>query len=401
LKSPHFYPAPWVIVCGGFHQFGGMDLANLSLCQELLRQGRKLFLVGHEFDPGLVRDPLVTATRVRRPLRSTLLGEYALSRTGRRVAKEVMLHRPDARILVNGGNCDSSDINWVHSVHSAWPRADDRAPLAFRMKSALGKRKAIRDEKKALLASRVLIANSERTKSDLIGLGIPETAIRVVYLGSSEHWRPATPQARKEARDGYGIPLSHKVIAFVGALGFDCNKGFDTLLRAFQESTHKNCHLLAAGGGRGLHFWESIVERLGLSHRVHLLGFSHDIGKVLNASDLLVSPARYEAYGLNVHEAICRDLPSIVTASAGVAEHYTPSLSHYLLRDPEDYRALSQMLSRWFDGVNEAKEEFRSLGDTLRRRSWQLMSQELIRAVENPEPLSLEDAGGVSRLALA
>ena len=38
-------------------------------------------------------------------------------------------------------------------------------------------------------------------------------------------------------------------------------------------------------------------------------------------------PARYEAYGLAVHEALCRGLPALVSASAGVAERYPADLA--------------------------------------------------------------------------
>lgn len=377
-----------------------MDLANLSLCQQLLSQGRQLFLVGRDFDSDLMSDPRVSATRVNRPFGSILLGEYALSLTGRHVAEAVKRRWPDAHVVINGGNCQSTGINWVHSVHSAWPKVDGHAPLAFRAKNALSKRKAIRDERRALGSAKLIIANSVRTKHDLMTLGVPETFIRVVYLGSSPEWQTATSQVRREARHRYGIPESDKVIAFIGALGFDRNKGFDTLLRAFRESGLRNCYLLAAGGGRGFQFWKSEVQRLDLGTRVRLLGFTHDIGGVLAASDLLVSPVRYEAYGLNVHEAICRGVPSIVTASAGMAELYTPALRRYLLTDPNDYVALSQALSAWYGRSEEAKADFEDLGVVLRNRSWQDMSREFISAVEDPTTLSPEDACAASQVAL-
>ena len=41
----------------------------------------------------------------------------------------------------------------------------------------------------------------------------------------------------------------------------------------------------------------------------------------------MVHPARYEAYGLGVHEAICRGLPAIVSAGAGIAELYPADAS--------------------------------------------------------------------------
>ena len=42
--------------------------------------------------------------------------------------------------------------------------------------------------------------------------------------------------------------------------------------------------------------------------------FAADVAPVIAAADVLVHPARYEAYGLGVHEALCRGLPAIVSA---------------------------------------------------------------------------------------
>ncbi|MGZ4814821.1 MAG: hypothetical protein ACXVZV_05410, partial [Terriglobales bacterium] len=136
---------PWVLVCGGFHRLGGMDRANLALAEALLEQGREVFLVGHNIDSEILKHPRVHATIVPQPV-GVLLAEGSLKRAGIRVATEVTRRWPDARVVVNGGNCPWPDINWVHSVHAAWRRFDARAPLWFRAKSRVNKQKARRDE---------------------------------------------------------------------------------------------------------------------------------------------------------------------------------------------------------------------------------------------------------------
>lgn len=386
-RDSHTTLAPWVMVCGGFHRLGGMDQANLALCETLLRQGRTVFLVAHNIDAELVAHPQVKATLVRRPLNSVLLGEAALAQTGIRVAKQVIQPWPQARVVVNGGNCPWPDINWVHSAHSMWPRCDDQAPFWFRIKGALNKSKAIRDERPAFRRARIFIANSERTKRDLVSAGVREELIHVVYLGSDSQWQPASPVARQQGRELFRIPQGTKVIAFVGALGYDRNKGFDTLLRAFREAKLHDCHLLVAGGGRGFHRWRSEVERTGLDDQVHLIGFSRQIAQVYAASDLLVSPVRYEAFGLNVQEAICRGVPAVVSATAGVAELYPDALNEYLLLDPEDHKALATILARWHKNTDQPKIDFAQFGERLRGRSWEAMAQEIITLTDATDQL--------------
>ncbi len=67
-----------------------------------------------------------------------------------------------------------------------------------------------------------------------------------------------------------------------------------------------------------------------------MVGFTNRVSDILAAADVLVSPVRYESYGLNVQEAICCGVPAIVSRAAGVAERYPTELSDLLLPDPND-----------------------------------------------------------------
>ena len=376
-------PAPWVIICGGFHSHGGMDRANFELAQALLRRGSAIHLVSHEVDSELAAHPCVQLHIVPRPFGSILLGERSLRNTGLRIAAKVRGQYPDARVVVNGGNCDYPDINWVHSVHHAWPRFDDAAPWWFRAKSTINKAKARHDEERALRDAKLVIANSERTRQDLLAMGIDESRIKVLYLGSDPAWIPADQPLRLRARTSFEIPKEVTVACFVGALGCDRNKGFDRVLEATQLCRDKNLHILAAGGGRGLSTWRDRIRALKLDARVHLIGFTRQIDEAYAASDLLLSPVRYEAFGLNVLEAICRGLPSIVTKNAGVAELYPPELQPYLLPPDANGETLAALLQRTVANLDEARRSFAPLAARLRTRTWQAMAEEFITLAES------------------
>ena len=102
---------------------------------------------------------------------------------------------------------------------------------------------------------------------------------------------------------------------------------------------------------------------------------------VLAAADALVHPARYEAYGLGVHEAICRGLPAIVSATAGVAELYPPDLSDLLIQNVEDSAEIAERLRRWRRDMSGAARRVRPLSDRLRSRTWNDMAAEIQQAV--------------------
>ncbi len=377
--------APWVLVCGGFHRHGGMDRANYALAEKLLEQGRDVYLVANEIEPELVGQRGVHSVIVPRPLGSILLAERNLRRAGRETAARVTQRWPNARVVVNGSNCDWADINWVHSVHAAWPRRDETAPLWFRTKSFLSKSKALRDEARILPAAKLLIANSERTRRDLIALGVPSERIQIIRLGCEPDWQPARVEERNAARRSLDLPPEVTAVSFVGALGYDRNKGFDTLLAAWSELGWKNAVLVAAGAGRGFSQWHRAIAHLGLQGSVRLLGFTDRVDTLLAASDLFVSPARYEAFGLNVLEAICRGVPSIVSKSTGVAELYPARLSRYLLNDPEDHRALAALLSDWYGSRNSAGDAFKSFRTDLRSYTMSTMAETIIEAAEGME----------------
>ena len=379
---------PWLVVAGGFHARGGMDKANAALASYLLERGHAVHLVGHEIDPTLAAHPRARAHVVPRPRGSVLLGESGLARAASRALRALRAQNLRARVVANGGNFVSPDINWVHAVHSAWPPADEGAPAWFRVKNRLWHAWACRRERRALGRARLVVANSERTRRDVVErVGVPAERVHTVYLGAGAG--PASPRERAEARGWLGVEEGRPVVVFAGALGHDHNKGFDTLWRAWRRLAADagwDALLVVAGGGRGLERWRGRVAEAGLADGVRFLDFSERLAEVFAASDLLVSPVRYEAYGLNVHEAVCRGVPAMVSRRAGVAERYPASLSEMLLPDPEDVADLAARLRRWRPAVEGWKREFAPLASRLGRRGWADVAADLVALAEETTP---------------
>ncbi len=381
---------PWVLVAGGFHQHGGMDKANAALADFLISRGHPVHLVAHDVASCLAAHPQITVTRVGRPAGSYFLGNWLLGIRGKMVARAVSAHFPRARVVVNGGNCDGRDINWVHSVHHAWPSCDDYAPWWFKLKNRIDKSFARRRERLTLGNSRIVIANSERTRHDLITtLGVPAEKIHTIYLGADSPPRPIADANRMAARAWLGRNSERPLAAFVGALGYDTNKGIDTLFAAWRRLCSLpdwDVDLVVAGGGRGVESWRRRIEQAGISSRMTMLGFSDRITDLLTASDVLVSPVRYEAYGLNVQEALCLGVPAIVSATAGISERYPASLSGLILRDPSSVDELAERLLGWRAAMPAWKESVKPLSAELCAHSWRDMARDFVATVEDPQP---------------
>jgi len=382
----------WVLVAGDFHPAGGMDRANAELARYLCATRVPLHLVTHRVDADLADHPNVHVHLARRVAGAHFLGHRELDRLGRAVATRVVAQMPGARVMVNGANCEWPDINWVHYVHREWLNSPASAPLWFRLKAAIDNRSKSRKELRVLKAARIVIANSERTRADLIrDLAVDPDRVRTVYLGSGSEWQPVKPERRAAARAWLGESSDRPLVVFVGAFGHDSRKGFDTLWTAWRSLCARSdwdANLIVAGGGRTLPRWRETIMRGGLEARVRLLGFTERVADVLAAADVLVSPVRYESYGLNVQEALCCGLPAIVSRSAGVAERYPSELNDMLLPNPDDASDLAARLLRWRTAIEDFKRRIAPLSATLRTWTWRDMAAQMIAIVESAEPAS-------------
>jgi glycosyltransferase involved in cell wall biosynthesis len=210
-----------------------------------------------------------------------------------------------------------------------------------------------------------------------------------IYPGCSK-LAPVSRERRADIRRLLGIPDGLPVIIFVGALGYDSRKGFDTLWTAWQQlCAHDDwkARLVVAGDGRALEDWRRKVRDAGLANRVLMLGFTDRIAELLAIADLMVSSVRYEPYGMSVHEAISFGIPAIVSAAAGIAELYPSALRDMLLVNPEDPDVLTKRLLDWNASRNSMKNRFDWFAKTLKARTVEQMACELIDSV-NSHPRS-------------
>lgn len=366
-----------VLISGDFVQTGGMDMPNFAVARELAECGVSVQLVAFRVASDLLGYANVDWHRVPKPFRSYFLGSAILDRVGRRVARKAI--DEGARVIVNGGNCQVGDVNWVHYVHAAY-RAALPPSLLRSAKSLVARGVDLVQERDALRRAKVVIANSERTRRDLVErVGIEDKKIRTIYYGiDAERFSPPSNERKRELKQRLGWE-ARPHIAFVGALG-DRRKGFDTLFAAWTSlcaDKRWDCDLVVVGRGAELAAWQERARARNVSERIRFLGFRSDVPDVLAACDALVAPTRYEAYGLGVQEALCTGIPAIVSADAGVAERYPAELSELLLQDPTNVGALEERLRHWRDRRDRLGEATFALSQHLRQRTWQVMARDV------------------------
>jgi glycosyltransferase involved in cell wall biosynthesis len=373
----------YAIVTGDFVTTGGMDAPNYALASYLARSGRKVHLVGYRADEELVRSPNVVFHRVPKPAGAYALGAPLLG--GRGLVQGTAVAAREGRVVTNGGNCPFPGVNWVHYVHAAF------APITAgkvwrRAKVQATHRMNLMTERVALRTAKLVIANSERTRRDVIErVGIAEDRVTTMYYGvDPARFRGASETDRSAARQSLGWSDGSPILAFVGALG-DRRKGFDVLYDAWRQLCALptwDALLVVVGTGAELPVWRARAIEDGLARRIQFLGFRRDVPTILSACDALIAPARYEAYGAGVHEALCSELPALVSASAGVAERYPESLRDLLLEEVESSSAIAAKIMRWRERAADWRAPVVEFARTLRARSWDDMARDIVSACE-------------------
>lgn len=375
---------PYLLVSGDFRTAGGMDRANYALADYLDQAGYETHLVAHNVEKDLTERPNIVFHPVAKPFGSYMLGEPYLNRAGRQWAARIRAR--GGRVVVNGGNCNWDDVNWVHYLHHAY-RPLGAGSIGRRLKNHLQSVAGVWRESQAIPRARLVIANSRRTKADLTGiLGIPESNISSVYYGiDSASFRPFTCDERARARAELDWDQEGPIVLFVGELG-DGRKGFDTVFQSWQRLCSDpawDAKLMVVGTGALLPAWTKRVERSGMASRIGFLGMRNDVSRLLAASDALVAPTRYEAYGLAVHEALCCSLPAFVTRTAGVSEQYPPGLEQLLIKDPDNCSELAERLRGWRMRPELYRTDLTALAMRLRRRTWNEMAAEIVSLIES------------------
>ncbi|HET8624957.1 MAG TPA: glycosyltransferase family 4 protein [Gemmatimonadales bacterium] len=153
----------------------------------------------------------------------------------------------------------------------------------------------------------------------LIDDGMPRNRTKVIYAAVDLDLIGRGDE--RGLRQRLGIPADAITLTRVGSLIH--RKGVDLMLRAFAwlRAERPQCHLLIVGEGPERSRLEALARELGLEGSAHFLGLVDSAGAVLrDATDVAVSPARDEGFGLTVIEAGVFGRPIVATDTPGMRE---------------------------------------------------------------------------------
>jgi len=186
-----------------------------------------------------------------------------------------------------------------------------------------------------------VIAISEVTKRDLVEhLGIAPERISIAYPGVGKEYMNAVLAAPAVVR---GRPY----IVVVGTT--NARKNLLRMLDAFARvaTAQADLDLVVVGAADADEpAIREAVDRLGVSDRVHRLGYVSDqeLAGIVAAARLLVFPSLYEGFGMPVVEAMSAGVPVAASSNASLDEACGDAAARF---DPLDVEAMAAAI----DGV--------------------------------------------------
>lgn len=179
-----------------------------------------------------------------------------------------------------------------------------------------------------------LVAVSPRLREALLrmGIGRPEQ-VEAIPLGLDlERFVAVRGDPGRVRRDLRLLPGA-RLMAIVGRLV--PIKDHPTLFAALGR-LDPDVHLLVVGDGESRGRLEALAGDLGLSDRVHFLGWRHDLEVILAGVDVVVCCSLNEGTPVALIEAMAAGVPVVGTAVGGVGDLVAPGRTGWLVpaRDP-------------------------------------------------------------------
>jgi UDP-glucose:(heptosyl)LPS alpha-1,3-glucosyltransferase len=165
-----------------------------------------------------------------------------------------------------------------------------------------------------------------------------------------------SPKKREQFRQANQIGQDDFVIVQIGS-DFK-RKGVDRSLRAIAalpDKLRQNVMYLVVGQDKPEAYLK-LANELNIAKHVRFFAGRNDIPDFLFSADLLLHPARQEAAGMVLVEALAAGVPVMVSGVSGYAYHVSQANAGVVLAEPYEQNALNQALRK----LMSDKDQWRS-----------------------------------------
>ncbi|MEH1861133.1 MAG: glycosyltransferase family 4 protein [Nostoc sp.] len=359
----------------------GQGRVNYEVAKEAICRGHHLTLLASEVAPELEDNSQVNWIKI--PVKGYPTEFVRNFIFAQKSADWLRKHRSDIDLVkVNGAiNLAAADVNAVHFVHSSWLRSP--VHISRNRRDLYGFYQWLFTafnagwEKQAFQKAQVVVAVSEKVAQELVNIGIPRSRIRVIVNGVDlEEFTPGESVGDRH-RQKLGLPENVTLALFAGDIRTP-RKNLDTVLHALVKVP--DLHLAVVGHIEGSPF-PQLAASLGLSERVHFVGFRRDIPEIMRSVDLFIFPSRYEACSLVLLEALSSGLPVITATATGGAELVTPECG-IVLSDSNDIDALAVAMMSLVSVDMLMQQMSQAARSVAEQHSWTTMAQTYVDLFE-------------------
>jgi len=311
---------------------GGAEKYAETVCRGLAARGHDVTLLcAHHTDSPT--DEVVEGVRVLR--QGGRLGVYAASvRRLRRLERaegafDVVIDTQNGLPFWAALGTRSPVVVLVHHVHrEQWPIVF--GPITARAGWLI----------ESVVAPRVLgrhqyVAVSQQTKHELGELGVPTDRVAVIHNGTDEPTDLDVPKSEVPSLVVLGRLVPHKRV----------EHAVQVLARLL--AGHPDLHLRVVGDGWWAEHIRTEARRLGVEHRVELLGHVDERAKNVELARAWVhlAPSIKEGWGLSVVEAASHATPTVAyQGSGGLSESIVDGSTGALVADLDDMASTVERL---------------------------------------------------------
>ncbi len=149
-------------------------------------------------------------------------------------------------------------------------------------------------------------------------------------------------EGRNDLRKELELPENTEVIISVGELSKRKNQ--KVVIGAIAKMKEQNIHYVLCGKGDQLGNLKEQAKCLGISERVHFLGYRTDVVDLCTQANLFVMPSYHEGLPIAALEAMYCGVPVVVSNIRGLVDVIEDGVTGYLC-EPNDSDAFAQKMS--------------------------------------------------------
>ncbi len=349
---------------------GGLEHATWQTAHALAEAGQSVTVLARKHMPSEAIEAVeIRAPRVWQPLRIKLFAKRAgawlaaARREGRIDVSHAWSRVPGADIFHTG---EGSHLHYMRATYGS---------LGSKLRYVSPRHAAQLQIERAIFTAPGLHVQhvSPRIGRQLADrFGLQDEVQHVIPYGvDTERFIPRDEAALRTELDPRGGDAAPRFL--LAGSGWR-RKGLDTAIAALAAAKHDEARLWVAGGDDA-RAWRGVAERHGVTERVVFLGSRPDLERVYAASDVLILPTRYDAFGLVCTEAAATGRPVIMSGAAGAADLLAEG--SIVVDDPEDIAGFAQAMDALCDG--DERERLGQAGLAIASNlSWRAQTEALL-----------------------